>query len=91
MPTLEPEKTETKRATEAEFSHMLQQHKAFFDRLPGGRRASLKFGDMSGLDLAGRCLAEADLSGAKLRNANLRGADLRGANLFGADLTPAQT
>ena len=55
--------------------------KAFFQRIPGGRRASLKFVDMSNLNLAGRCLAEADLSGAKFRFADLRAADLRDANM----------
>ena len=88
-PKQEPNITETKTITEAEFSHILERHKAYFNRIPGGRRASLKFGNMSGLDLAERCLAEADLSGAKLRHADLRAADLRGANLFGADLTGA--
>ena len=81
--------TNAKGIADADLIRMLDQHKAFHDRIPGGQRASLKFGILSGLNLSGRCLAEADLSGAKLRHADLRGADLRGANLFGADLTGA--
>ncbi len=38
-------------------------HTAFLARATGGRRASLKFTNLSGLDLSGWCLAEADLSG----------------------------
>ena len=37
----------------------------------GGRRLSLKFVDLSGLDLSGRMLDDADLSGASLENARL--------------------
>lgn len=64
-------------------------HAAFLARAPGGRRAGLKLTNLSGIDLSGRCLAEADLSGALLQGANLVHADLREANLFGADLTRA--
>ncbi len=42
----------------ADLKTILDQHKAFFDRMPGGLRASLKYVDMSGVNLRGRCLAE---------------------------------
>jgi uncharacterized protein YjbI with pentapeptide repeats len=84
---VDADRTELNQITEADLRQLLKRHKAFLDRMPGGQRASLKFRDFCGMDLSGRCLAEADLSGAKLRYANLRGADLGGANLFGADLT----
>ena len=74
-------------------AHALKQtiaaHQAFLARRPGGRRASLKFRDLSGFDLTGCQLAEADLSGASLRESRLIRTNLRGANLFGADLTQA--
>src|SRR6478672_7707098 len=70
-----------------ELPGILAAHAAFLLRRPGGRRASLKFRDLSGLDLTACRLAEADLSGAVLRGCKLGHANLRGANLFGADLT----
>ena len=70
-----------------ELDRILTLHAAFMARAPGGRRAILKFVNLSGCDLSGRCLAEADLSGALLQHANLAGINLRDATLFGADLT----
>jgi uncharacterized protein YjbI with pentapeptide repeats len=70
-----------------EFRGILAAHAAFLARRPGGRRASLKFRDLSGLDLGNHRLAEADFSGATLRGCHMACADLRGATLFGADLT----
>jgi uncharacterized protein YjbI with pentapeptide repeats len=84
---VQPPRSEAKKITATELRAVLGQHKAFHNRIPGGRRASLKFTDISRLDLAGQCLAEADLSGATIRYSDLRAIDLRGANLFGADLT----
>jgi uncharacterized protein YjbI with pentapeptide repeats len=76
---------ETRTVDAAGLGFVLTLHAAFLARAPGGRRASLKFTNLSGIDLSGRCLAEADLSGALLQGANLVHADLREANLFGAD------
>ena len=69
-----------------ELPAIVAAHDAYLRRRPGGRRACLKFRDLSGLDLSGCRLAEADLSGAMLRGCRMVRADLRGANLFGADL-----
>jgi uncharacterized protein YjbI with pentapeptide repeats len=84
---VDADSTELNQITEAALDQLLNRHRAFVDRTPGGQRASLKFRDLCGMDLSGRCLVEADLSGAKLRYTNLRNADLGDANLFGADLT----
>lgn len=70
-----------------ELRSILAGHAGFLSRAPGGRRAILKFTDLSNLDLAGVHLAEADLSGAVLQRTNLANADLRDATLFGADLS----
>ena len=70
-----------------ELPAIVAAHQAYLARRPGGRRACLKFRDLSGLDLTACRLAEADLSGACLRGCRMVRADLRGANLFGADLT----
>jgi hypothetical protein len=70
-----------------ELPGILAAHQAYVSRQPGGRRASLKFRDLSGLDLSGCQLSEADLSGASLKDCHMVRANLRGANLFGAELT----
>jgi hypothetical protein len=64
-----------------ELARILTLHAAFVARVPGGRRAILKFTNLSGCDLSGRCLAEADLSGALLQRANMARVDLRDATL----------
>jgi uncharacterized protein YjbI with pentapeptide repeats len=73
--------------TAYELRGIVAAHGAYLARRPRGRRAGLKFRDLSGLDLTACRLAEADLSGACLRGCRMVRADLRGANLFGADLT----
>ena len=70
-----------------EFPAIVAAHHAYLARRPDGRRACLKFRDLSDLDLTGCSLAEADLRGACLRGCTMVRANLRGANLFGADLT----
>ena len=70
-----------------ELPGILAAHGAYLRRQAGGRRANLKFRDLSGLDLSLCQLAEADPSGASLGGGRMVRADLHGANLFGADLT----
>ncbi len=67
----------------AEFKDVLEEHRCFLARLPGGRRATLSFHDLSGVDLSGHDLSEADLSGARLKQVRLTGAKLTGAKLDG--------
>src|SRR5581483_11997420 len=52
----------------------------------GGGRAVFAFCDLSGLDLAGRNLADADFTGAILEETNLAGSQLDSTSFFGADL-----
>ena len=68
---------------------ILNQHEAFLAGHHGGRRAMLKFRDLSDLNLSGRHLCDADLTGANLTRCILRQTDLSGATLFGAEMTHA--
>ena len=66
---------------ENQLKNVLELHRKWINKEPGGERA-----DLRGADLRGADLREADLRGADLREANLRRADLRGADLREADL-----
>ena len=57
-----------------------------YAKLPG---ADLRYGNLSGIDLASANLSYADLRFADLNGADLSGADLRFADLSGADLSGA--
>ena len=65
---------------------VLEKHRHFLARLPGGRRATLSFHDLSGVDLAGADLTGADLTGADLSHADFSGVRLDDAKLTGAKL-----
>ena len=73
----------------AEIKDVLEKHQRFLARRQGGRRATLSFHDLTGVDLSGRDLSEADLSGARLKQARLTGVKLTRATLFCADLRMA--
>ena len=66
-----------------DLNNVLEQHRKWLAR-EGGRKADLRWADLSGADLRW-----ADLSGADLSRANLRWADLSGADLRWADLSKA--
>ena len=72
-----------------ELEEILRSHALWLDRERAGRRADLRFYDLSGASLGGRRLARASLVGARLVGCDLRNADLVGCDLFGADLTDA--
>ncbi|MFY8140997.1 MAG: pentapeptide repeat-containing protein, partial [Caulobacter sp.] len=50
-----------RRLTQAELDLMVAAHERFLTGKPGGKRASLRFLDLSRLDLATRDLTDADL------------------------------
>ncbi len=77
------------RLGQLELDRVLQQHERFLAGQNNGRRAQLKFHDLSGLDLRQRNLSQADLTGALLKQARLSETNLSAANLFGADLRVA--
>ncbi len=83
---------------------VLTLHERYAGGIAGGKRASLKFVDFSGIDLSGRNLADAELTGCVFENAKLiktiferailfacdfRKADLRGARMAKADMRGA--
>jgi uncharacterized protein YjbI with pentapeptide repeats len=75
--------------TQKEVSVAIARHEMLYSGRLGGARAVFSFSDLSGLDLAGRNLADADFTGAVLEETNFAGARLDSASFFGADLRRA--
>ena len=75
--------------TESELASILNLHKAWIIGEDYGKRADLRWTDLSRANLRRADLREADLREADLRWADLRWADLSGAELSGADLSEA--
>ena len=73
-----------KQYTESELASILNLHKAWIIGEDYGKRADLRWTDLSRANLR-----RADLREADLREADLRWADLSGAELSGADLSEA--
>ena len=69
---------------ENQLKNVLELHRKWINKEPGGERA-----DLWRANLWRANLRRANLWRANLREANLRGADLRGADLRGADLCGA--
>ncbi|HAV50857.1 MAG TPA: low-complexity protein, partial [Brevundimonas sp.] len=68
---------------------LVMAHERFVEGRAGGRRLSLKFMALDGLNLAGRNLEEADFTGCSLRGTRLSGARLNRAVLFCCDMREA--
>ena len=81
--------TGRRRLTQPELEIILTAHEKFVTGKPGGKRASLRFLDLTRLDLAGRNLTDADLSASVLDGARMIRTNLERANLFGCDLRKA--
>ena len=78
-----------RRLSPGEIELVIAAHERFVAGRPGGKRASLRFVDFSGVDLCGRNLSDADLSASIFDHAKLAGTNLTRANLFGSDLREA--
>ena len=78
------------RLTQRDVSAAISRHEMLYSGRLGGARAVFTFCDLSGLNLAGRNLADADFTGAILEEANLKGAKLDSASFFGTDLRRAK-
>ena len=84
---------------ENQLKNVLELHRKWINKEPGGERADLCGANLQGAnlrraglqeaDLCGANLCGADLCGANLQRADLREANLRGANLQRADLREA--
>jgi hypothetical protein len=72
-----------------ELDFVLQKHRLWLEGKEGGKRADLRYADLTGADLTGADLRDAVLAGADLTGAVLRDAVLARADLTGADLTDA--
>ena len=75
--------------TQEELRNILEPHKKWCNREPGGERADLEGAYLEEAYLRGAYLNGANLKGTNLRGANLEGAYLRGAYLNGANLKRA--
>ena len=71
---------------ENQLKNVLELHRKWINKEPGGERANLWGADLWRADLWRANLWRANLREANLRGADLRGADLRGADLCGANL-----
>ena len=78
-----------RRLTQGELDMIVTAHERFVTGKPGGKRASLRFVDLSGLDLSGRNLTDADFSASVLDGCRMVRTQLERANLFGCDLRKA--
>src|SRR5713226_315503 len=77
------------RMTQVELDRAVLRHEMYQAGRLGGHRAVLTYRDLSGLDLAGKILANVDLSASFLVDANLAGTDFQHATLFACDLSRA--
>ncbi len=75
--------------SQGELDVLATAHERLLTGRPGGRRLSLKFADLNGLDLSGRDLREVDFTGCALEDAKLVAARLDAAVLFCCDLRGA--
>ena len=75
--------------TQEELRNILEPHKKWCNREPGGERADLEGAYLEEAYLRGAYLNGANLKGTNLRGANLEGANLKGTNLEGANLEGA--
>ena len=75
--------------TQEELRNILELHKKWCNREPGGERVDLEGAYLEEAYLRGAYLNGANLKGTNLRGANLEGAKLKGTNLEGANLEGA--
>src|ERR1700744_6298144 len=80
---------ERRRLSQAELDMIVASHERFVSGRPGGKRASLRFVDFSGLNFSGRGLSDPDLSASTFDGARMTRTKLDRANLFGSDLRAA--
>ena len=89
MNAVAPSLSGRRRLTQPELEMIVSAHEKFVTGKPGGKRASLKFVDMRGLDLSFRNLTDADLAGSVFDSCRMVRIQLVRANLFGCDLRGA--
>ncbi|PTT71085.1 low-complexity protein, partial [Pseudomonas sp. HMWF010] len=78
-----------RRLSQAELDMIVSAHEKFVTGKQGGRRASLRFMNLSGLDMSFKNLIDADLSASVLEGCRMVRTKLDRASLFGCDLRKA--
>ena len=84
-----PSAATRRRVSQSELDLLVDAHERLLNGRPAGRRLSLKFADLSGLNLVGRNLSDADLSGSTFDGCSMAHVRFERANLFGCDLRKA--
>lgn len=69
-----------------ELASVLRDHATYTAHLEGGKKATLRFADLKGVNLSSRNLSCADLAGINLQGANLRYAEFVSADIQCADI-----
>ena len=73
--------------TQDQLDALVKLHERFLDGRIGGRRATLKRIDLTGLSLARTNLRQADFSGCIMRYMDLSNASFQEASLYACDLS----
>ncbi len=81
--------TELPRLSQGKLEQIIKAHQYFVWGRQGGKRAILKFFDLSELDFSGKDLSYVDFTGSKLLNANLSNGRFAGAIFYSCDLRNA--
>jgi uncharacterized protein YjbI with pentapeptide repeats len=87
---ISPQKTAgevMEKLTQDQLDALVKLHERFLEGRIGGRRATLKRVDLSGLSLARTNLRQADFSGCMMRNMDLSNANFQEASLYACDMS----
>src|SRR5690606_11584016 len=77
------------RMTQAQLDAMVDLHARYLEGRLGGRRATLKNVDISGLSFAGKDMRQSDLTGCRMRDMDLSRANFSEARVYACDLSDA--
>ncbi len=88
-PPLSPDMAPLERWGQPQLDGLVALHERFLQGRIGGRRATIKRIDLSGLTLAGRQLRQSDFSGCIMRNMDLSKTNFQEASLYACDLSHA--
>ncbi|HRC26583.1 MAG TPA: pentapeptide repeat-containing protein, partial [Alphaproteobacteria bacterium] len=77
------------RITQKQLDGIVEQHAMYLKGVVGGARATLKFSDLSDLDLSGKDLSQADFTGSRFVGTDLSRGRYTGACFFACDLRNA--
>ncbi len=84
-----PPYEEFRRYSQYDLDEIMEKHDAYLKGRRGGARASIKFGDVSGLSLVGKDMSQADFTGSNFSKCNFSGGTFVGTTFFSCDLRGA--